>query len=169
MNTVHFNIPVEGAENFIKALIRELKPMGICREGGFSILETDLPLDEDEILEEDDGFTYHQFDFNGQTSYLEYESCTGSKISLYILAFGKVVGLFENIGRNTYYKFIRACGIFPETETPPVFIPARATRHKDRDKIINLLEDIPSERRGGDIAHQNGWHPRWVHVAKVNS
>lgn len=169
MERVFFDTTVESTQNFIKAFLKEIKPNGICREGGFSFLNTDLPytgqvVKGEDFDEREEGFTFDQFDYwEGAVSFLEYESCTGSIVRIYITRNEYIIGYFENVGATTYERFIEACkAIFPEGEMPPFFVPAEATRPEDRKEIVAMLKEVTWQQ---ESAHCNLWHPHWVEIA----
>lgn len=98
-------------ELFAKNFLRAIKPEGVCREGTFSSLDTDLPylpyegeknpLSEEEIEEGVSSWSYDQFDFNNILSFVSYESCTGSKVIIHNIMNDYNLRA-ESVGPNTF-------------------------------------------------------------------
>ncbi|MFA6995351.1 MAG: hypothetical protein WC249_02985 [Patescibacteria group bacterium] len=128
----------------ISSLFPLLRPLGACREGEFSSFETNLPFtgevkggeierEADEVSSEIKNWSYDQFNL-GKISYktwIEYESCTHSKLLIHSTLFGVLIGL-ENIGPNTTEKIAE------------VFLSAiKKLEHRDTQvRVAQQLSDL---------------------------
>jgi len=131
----------EYPQTVLKEVIRILKPEGICIEGQFSQFASDLA--RYEAQEAEDGFTYEEFDFDSEVSWLKYESCTGSKINMFITN-GNILHLqYAEIGSTTFAKLFEAfqsAGVFVN-EIPRLIPSAEEVRVEDRLRIAEWIEN----------------------------
>jgi hypothetical protein len=104
MNNNYFLLKLSSSYNFssifLKNFLKEIRPLGECREGRFSEIETDIPFTGE--ITSDDGWSYDQYDysFKNGVKFLSYQSCTGSKVIITnFLNSCEIKG--ENIGNNT--------------------------------------------------------------------
>lgn len=121
--------------NFLGAI----RPLGECQEGRFSRVSTFIPLGNE--VEEIDGWTYRKYDplkkRQNSMIWLDYESCTESKVSIRNSIFGVIIGL-ENLGENTSRKISEALysAINEGIETAHVDIKQRVEK-----SFLSLLEN----------------------------
>jgi len=122
---------------FLTELLKSIRPVGECREGQFSSVCTDVPLSGEIKTEKDGSYSYEQYEYEQRkwrkaATFIDYESCTGSKISFRSSLFGIILG-FENIGSNTRKKIEEALDI--ATKDGHV-----DTKQRINEKFFDLLE-----------------------------
>ena len=130
----------EYPQTVLKEVIRILKPEGICVEGQFSQFDSDLA--RFEAPEADGEFTYEEFDFDAEVSWLKYESCTGSKVNLFLTNGNTLHLQYAEIGSTTFAKLFEAfqsAGVFVE-EIPRLIPTAEEVRVEDRQRVAEWID-----------------------------
>ena len=155
-------------QDFMKRFLKEIRPFGECRDGGFSFVETDLPFSGGEVqIEKDTGFELAQYDFDEEISYVLYTSCTGSKINMFLTLGGRFFCTFENVGFITFSKFMTAFeNFFRDEKDVLAYIGEDGAWLPGLGPGLRQDAKAPArdhlKRYASYGAHLNPLHPQWI-------
>jgi hypothetical protein len=131
-------ITYEYPQTVLKEVVKVLNPDGLCE---FSDFKSDLPVFEAEDAE--DGFSYEEFDYDSEMSWLKYQSCTGSKVNIFLTNENLLHLQYENIGSTTFRKLFEAfqAACVYVDEIPRLIPTVEEVREDDRQRVAEWIDE----------------------------